>query len=280
MKKEAFQSEEFLSDLKKVLADPISNSPLIFNDQKILGSPNYVLKNNIPILIPDEAQRENFFTPQVNKLWAELQDLEYKRYLANPIGVFSHEDHGSANKICKKIASQASGTLLDIGCGALERPSYIPRKRHITPFGIDPYFGDRDREFPFAQALGEFLPFRSDSFDNVVIATSLDHVYFPKMVLDNSFRVLNNRGKLFIWQTLYEENYVGYVKWKKLKGSDPYKTAQFDPNHQWAFTHESLVLLAQNSGFSLRSHDILKQNIMKDGTKAVEIFASFEKDIS
>lgn len=280
MKKEAFQREAFLSNLKKILVDPISNSPLIFDDQKILGSSNYVLKNNIPVLIPEEAQRESFFTPQVNRLWAELQDLEYKMYLESPIGVFSHENHGSANKVCKKIASQASGTLLDIGCGVLERPSYIPRKRRITPFGIDPYFGDRSREFPFVQALGEFLPFRSDSFDNVVIATSLDHVYFPKMVLDNSFRVLNNSGKLFIWQTLYDENYVGYVKWKSLKGSDVNKTAQFDQFHQWAFTHESLTLLAEDSGFRLASYDILQTNNMPDGTKAVEIFASFEKDIS
>jgi len=237
----------------------------------------YEIINNIPAMIPAANDRKPIFTAQVNKLWGELQGLEYAMYLEDPVGVFSHDDHKSAKMVGEAINFSAQGTCLDVGCGALSLPSYIKHCPNVEFFGVDPYFGDSDREFPFVQALGEFLPFKEESFDNALIATSLDHVYFPEIVLKNIHRILKKRGKLFIWQTIYEESYIPYKTWYDSKEVDPTRAVRFDSYHQWAFTEQSLKALFLTAGFVEKSCVTLLENDMADRTRARELLLCVEK---
>jgi len=275
--KKSFQNVNFLEDIKSIIVDPIYKTELSYEGLKILGNSEYTLENNIPKLIPFNIPKAANFTDQVKALWGELQDLEYKMYLDDPVGVFSHENHESANEISKIILELSSGSILDIGCGALSRPSYMPISPKINFYGIDPYFGDKQRSFPFIQALGEFIPFSSFSFDNAIIATSLDHVFFPHMVFSDTYRVLKNGGKLFVWQTIYEEKHDNYIRWKNLKDLNPLKAAQFDKYHQWAFTENSLMALAEEAGFKKTYINILNKNNMPDKTNSLEVLFLFEK---
>jgi len=82
--------------------------------------------------------------------------------------------------------------VLDVGCGPQEIPSYIPSSGFV---GIDPIA--ESHSFAFAQAIGEFLPFKDKVFDHVVFATSLDHCIDPKQAMMEAKRV--SRGKINIW---------------------------------------------------------------------------------
>jgi ubiquinone/menaquinone biosynthesis C-methylase UbiE len=47
--------------------------------------------------------------------------------------------------------------------------------------------------------LSEFLPFRSQAFDHVVFATSLDHIIDPARALHEALRVCRAGGEIDIW---------------------------------------------------------------------------------
>jgi SAM-dependent methyltransferase len=91
-----------------------------------------------------------------------------------------------------------AGTVLDVGCGTQRLPTYadVGSCRFI---GIDPLPGLAERSFEFVQGLGEFLPFRSDCFDQVLFATSLDHMLVPRRALSEARRVLRPGGAVNIW---------------------------------------------------------------------------------
>jgi len=274
----AFQKQEYLNKVLDILADPLACDPLVFRENSLVSPKSYYeVINNIPVMIPSVNDRKDMFTPQVNELWEELQDLEYKMYLEDPVGVFSHGDHESAKMVGELVGLSAKGTCLDVGCGAVSLPSYIKHCPNVEFFGVDPYFGNSDREFPFVQALGEFLPFKEESFDNALIATSLDHVYFPEIVLKNIHRILKEKGKLFIWQTVYEESYIPYKTWRESKEADPTIAVQFDSYHQWAFAEQSLRASFLTAGFVEKSCVTLLENIMADNTRAREILLCLEK---
>ena len=101
------------------------------------------------------------------------------------------------------------GVLLDIGCGDGKPRSFL--KEETEYWGIDPgdwvthpkhtfdveaLFPGIKRPFPFFLAVGEYLPFRSQTFDNVLFFSSFDHVQSPREVLRESFRVLKRGGSI------------------------------------------------------------------------------------
>ncbi len=91
-----------------------------------------------------------------------------------------------------------AGTVLDVGCGTQSLPTYadVGSCRFI---GIDPLPGATERSFEFVQGLGEFLPFRASCFDQVLFATSLDHMLVPRRALSEARRVLRPSGAVNIW---------------------------------------------------------------------------------
>jgi SAM-dependent methyltransferase len=88
------------------------------------------------------------------------------------------------------------GSTLDIGCGPQPLPAYAGNGRFV---GIDPLRGIQPRGFDFVQGLGEFLPFRADTFDRVLFATSLDHCLNPVRCLLEARRVLKADGEIIVW---------------------------------------------------------------------------------
>jgi SAM-dependent methyltransferase len=91
-----------------------------------------------------------------------------------------------------------SGVVLDVGCGTQRLPTYADTSA-CRFVGIDPLPGEPEREFEFVQGLGEYLPFRDDSFDQVLFATSLDHMLVPRRALAEARRIVRPGGAVNVW---------------------------------------------------------------------------------
>jgi len=274
----ASQKQEYLNQILDILVDPLDSRSLKLKDDELQGKKTtYEIVNNIPIMIPPINLRESIYREQVNDLWKELQNLEYTMYLDNPVGVFSHENHKTAIQTGNIINALCEGNCLDIGCGALPFPSYMKAAPKISFYGTDPYFGNVERDFPFAQSLAECLPFKDESFDNALIATSLDHMYFPEIALTHINRVLKDSGNLFVWQTCYPNHYAPYQLWASSKAQNPAQAVQFDAYHQWAFTRESLSELLEKTGFNIAGLTLYQR--YGNGGEEILIHATKKKEI-
>ena len=167
--------------------------------------------------------------------WADFQldewqkyQLDYKR-TGSAFGHFSVPEFHVTESIAREL-EKVEGLVLDIGCGVLAMPTYLRSTKQ--PFGIDPYLGHR-RQFPFAQAMGEWLPFRDGSFSACLLMSSLDHTYDPELVVKEAWRVIREKGLLFIWFISREE----------------------DRYHPWNFTASRLEKMLE-FGFNLKGHDV------------------------
>jgi SAM-dependent methyltransferase len=127
-------------------------------------------------------------------LWEELQANGEHSYFADPqanLSVGERDDVARFAEFC-----DLRGSVLDVGCGPQARPSYAGAERFV---GIDPLRGERQRDFDFVQGIGEYLPFREGTFDQVLFATSLDHLLDPVRALREAARVLVPVGTIEIW---------------------------------------------------------------------------------
>jgi SAM-dependent methyltransferase len=140
---------------------------------------------------PPDAEVQNKWP-----LWEKLQ----ANFLAAATAVPEHSLSVTVRPDAEAFAQfcDFAGTVLDVGCGTQRLPTYadVGSCRFV---GIDPLPGEPDRGFEFVHGLGEFLPFRSDCFDQVLFATSLDHMLVPRRALSEARRVLRSGGAVNIW---------------------------------------------------------------------------------
>jgi len=254
----AKQSIEKFKRLIPILADPMAHKTLHLEmdpsqDYKPLhlsteNGTKYKIVNNIPCMIP-ELKYDSKGEGCHQELWGKLQELEYETYRESPVGVFSIDDFQPAEGLSTILFQLCRNeNCLDIGCGVLEKPKYmVPTvgDETIQFFGIDPFFGETERAFPFTQAIAENIPFKDKSFDNVLFSSSIDHVINPLISLNEASRVLKDDGTLFIWNGIRNFNLL-YLKWKMRISPKKY-----NKHHQWAFTNKDLIKLVKKINFRL-----------------------------
>jgi len=181
------------------------------------------------------------------KVWKDLQEFEEHSYQksyeerGDYYGYFSMDKRDDA-KIAGEYITARCDNCLDIGSGILPRPVYM--NSSVRFVGLDPFFGEYKREFPFAQAIGERLPFPSLFFKCVSFMSTLDHQIEPLVSLKEAHRVLMEDGLLFLWVALCPENSNSYRKWR----SAPLGT-KFNTHHQHAFVEQDIRELLAQSGF-------------------------------
>ena len=90
-----------------------------------------------------------------------------------------------------------SGTVLDVGSGPAMAP-YLKSGRPSLCVGLDP-IAKKQSGFDFVCGVGEYLPFRSHSFDHSVSGTTLDHCVHPDVVLQEMRRVTKEKGQISLW---------------------------------------------------------------------------------
>jgi SAM-dependent methyltransferase len=141
-----------------------------------------------PLPPPDDVLQSKW------SLWEALQANGEHSYTADPVGNLSVGERSDVERFAEFCGLH--GRVLDIGCGPQARPSYAGAERFV---GIDPLRGEQLRRFDFVQGIGEYLPFRDGSFDQVLFATSLDHLLDPVRALREAKRVLAPGGTIEIW---------------------------------------------------------------------------------
>lgn len=97
------------------------------------------------------------------------------------------------------VDAYGRGSMLDIGCGPHGDPVYFVGHPAASLCAIEPLPMEDAPRFSVVRAFCEFLPWADDSFDTVVIATSLDHVLSLKTALEEVRRVLKTGGKVLVW---------------------------------------------------------------------------------
>jgi SAM-dependent methyltransferase len=139
---------------------------------------------------PDDEVRDHW------ELWERLQ----ANFLAAATAVPEHSLSVTERPDAEAFADFCgfSGTVLDVGCGTQTLPTYADTGA-CRFIGIDPLPGEPERAFEFVQGLGEYLPFRSDSLDQVLFATSLDHMLVPRRALAEARRSIRPGGAVNVW---------------------------------------------------------------------------------
>jgi SAM-dependent methyltransferase len=246
------QPEAFLEILLQYLACPVDAAgPLatVRDDARQVVAlrsswGEYPVVNNVPCMIPGHVQGLG----RNVALWQKHQDEMWRDFEEGEEDVFSGKNE-TTDYIGEIIDQREDGLFLDVGCGALPLPPYMAASSgHVHWIGIDPFLGDAVREFPFAQALGEYLPFRPNVFDGVLYASTIYHQMEPRQSLERTRRALRPHGRLYIW---YEppRSKLRYIFWKTRRALGwPCRYSRF---HHWAFTHGSLRSLLQRTGFTV-----------------------------
>jgi ubiquinone/menaquinone biosynthesis C-methylase UbiE len=131
----------------------------------------------------------------------EFFDAQADNYNNSPAGKFVAPMY---KEILHRINSANPATLLDIGCGNGNILSNLADTK-ISLFGLD--ISDnmiqiaKERLANRASLIvgdAEKLPFENESFDFILCNASFHHYPNPKKVLNEMYRVLNNKGILLI----------------------------------------------------------------------------------
>lgn len=191
---------------RNILVCPICKSKLIFEDKFFLCikcNRKYVQeKEKVINLLPMELlQDKNFDT------WNSRQQIYsswYKSIWNKRLGIKSKNIYDDFSRYIGSV----NGLTLDIGCGSGNFKSYLKEAIYV---GIDPLdymgyncnfqnelFPFNENECVFIKAVAELLPFQDGIFSNAFINNTLDHVHSPEGALNEAYRVLKLKGKLFI----------------------------------------------------------------------------------
>jgi len=124
--------------------------------------------------------------------------------------------------------------VLDVGCGGGSMIVQLA-ERDTMACGVDPLMEvslvkarslaeQKGKEIGLVQAKGELLPFRTDYFDVVICASTLQHVEDQRAVLKEISRVMKPGGSLIVTVPTYR-NVSTLFLWKKAPG---YVTKVYD----------------------------------------------------
>lgn len=194
-----------------ILADPVTKKPLqllngkVIQNQIIEGTlkedsgDEYAIHLGLANLIPKKEKMK--ISPNILEVWNKLQDQGQKLYENFPQLNLSVEKRKIV-RIFKEF-STFHGLVLDVGCGP-QIPAYLERNKDVElVIGIDPliclYQQKKNQPIDLLRAMAEFMPFKDASFDNICFATSFDHVIDPRVVLQETRRLLKRDGTAIFW---------------------------------------------------------------------------------
>jgi SAM-dependent methyltransferase len=242
------------------LVDPCDKSRVWRDGDWILSQrSSYSCATGYPNMMPEAHEIERHFGKRNYRAWRALQVEAEASYAVRTEGHFS-VDHYQPARDFGKLLARFSGEWLDVGCGKLTKPAYMKDAHSINFFGIDPMPLTAQREFPFVQGMGDFLPFNHATFDGVMFASSLDHCIVPLQALEEARRVLKADGTLLVWETIRPDD----EHFKEWAAAAIYFQNRYNKRHNWGFTRKSLEFVVTKAGF-----DILNWAETSDPAEAV-----------
>ena len=201
-----------LDQVLGVLASPDSKAPLtLAADGRWLEAPGerFPILDGLPLLYPARVQ--------VHAKAGSLEippggDDALAKYLHIAGLKHFHEstnsEHTDINYLkhihrARQFLNEASGSVLDVGCDdpQISRGLFPAAVQYL---GLEPTYADRS-QFRII-GIAEFLPFRDESFDNVAVLTSLDHILDYHTAIDEAWRVLRPGGTLYLATLIWIAN--------------------------------------------------------------------------
>lgn len=199
-----------LKETIDILVDPINKKPLklensimqknhIIEGILISESGNeYVIHHGIADLIP--KRKDILIDSKLLDAWDKLQEngeMVYNRFPELNCAVKARKDMDVFRKFCS-----FHGTILDVGCGP-RMPVYLENNKEVKlAIGIDPLISFNNVELSendLLRGMGEFLPFKDETFDVISFATSFDHMIEPITALKEVKRILKKDGFVCFW---------------------------------------------------------------------------------
>lgn len=202
----------------------------------------FAVRNGIPIFTPTQNRDD-----QQWKVWND----HLAGFGARRAGRESKPNQSQLDRWERKARTFGAfidakgGLLLDVGCGSGTFRHSLPD--NIEYVGIDPLPWKSDG-FLFVQALAERIPFRSNSFDYILVRSALDHFYELDAFFADAARALKPEGKLLIEQAVHEvTNPLSAIKYVAHEAKDfvddlrrSGDTPRSAPKHINDFTTKSL----------------------------------------
>jgi SAM-dependent methyltransferase len=157
----------------------------------------------LPHSLDGQFSRLRELAPTNFDLWLDrfkAGELEYQKCNRASLSLI---DHPEAFHFGQFITLHGRGTILDLGVGPLAVPVYLAKWPIQRLAGLDPLGAWETHPFPFAQSVAEFIPWPDSSFDTVVAATSLDHIYLLDRAFAEVRRVLKPKGRFIVWSAIF-----------------------------------------------------------------------------
>ncbi|QQG49791.1 MAG: methyltransferase domain-containing protein [Candidatus Berkelbacteria bacterium] len=186
----------------KLLICPDCSRPLsLVGDELVCKRQHrFQVDHDSPVLLPHSAMSGSKWQEWEEKQEHGLEDYE------NPDPTYIALSNRVAGQFGEFCNFKDDTVVLDIGCGIEPTLFYVKPEwyRKLTFIGLDPLRGKIERPYHFVQAIAEKLPFKDDVFDQVVLATSLDHIIELGPVMKEIRRVLKPHSRVSIWITVFE----------------------------------------------------------------------------
>jgi len=190
------------SEVMPFLASPDSGKPLrMREDQSGLtdGDHDYPIVDGIPALYPANISKA-FLGGGLELEYYDDSKLQY--FLLSQIKQRGEINAGSTSVPyqkhlfrMKEFLKDCCGTVLDVGCDNVDISASLLNEK-CRYIGLDPFSSSKSN-FRLI-GVGEFLPVRDESIDNVIFNTSLDHILDYHTAIDEAFRVLKPGGRILI----------------------------------------------------------------------------------
>ena len=158
------------------------------------------------------------------------------------------------SKAIKALDLHGKGLSIGVGTGMLDFHTPID-------IGVDPSVNmlkhAKARGIKPVRAVGEFLPFRDESFDFVIMITTLCFLVSPKKAIREAWRIMHSRGELAICIIPRESSWgKEYVK-RGEAGHALYKYAHFYTLNEVKdmLNETSFTIISIKSTLSYSPHD-------------------------
>jgi len=160
-----------------------------------------------------------------------------------------------------KTKPRSDSKVLQIGAGPNDVIDHwdANEKHAIDPLANEykeKFHEFQDKRVNYVKGVGEYLPYKDNYFDIVIIRNALDHVDDPVQTLRETRRVLKPRGVLYIWVYLYR--WRASLIYRTINALT--KRYEVEP---WAFTLSRIKRLLIDGGFTLKYPAVEERPVRK-----------------
>lgn len=208
--------------LKEILVDPVDKNDLSEEkrdgkDLLVSGNKNYAIIESIPVLLPAEKNKisnsglHSKFDSEFNYTRHYQEDASLFNYFKEEETAAGKEELRRLHQAITKHIPKDAKLILDVGCGnGWVAKYFLAKGKNVISMDIalknpTKVLKENPGENHAAVVADAYhLPFKKNSFDAIIAAEIMEHVYDPKLFISSLMEVLKPDGKLVI-TTPYNE---------------------------------------------------------------------------